>query len=78
MKGAPPLKAGALKGVRVVDFTWFVVGPLAPRILAQFGAEVLKIERPDEFEVMRRWRFNPEEKIDPNRSGWFNNVNADK
>ncbi len=39
-------KAEALKGVRVLDLSHMIFGPTAARFLAQFGAEVIKVEVP--------------------------------
>lgn len=45
-----------LAGVRVVEFGTLIAGPFCSRILAEFGAEVIKIETPGEGDPLRKWR----------------------
>lgn len=45
-----------LKGVRVVEFGTLIAGPFCARILAEFGAEVVKVESPDGGDPLRQWR----------------------
>jgi crotonobetainyl-CoA:carnitine CoA-transferase CaiB-like acyl-CoA transferase len=46
---------GALQGLRVLDAGTMIAGPLAATQLADFGAEVIKIEQPRIGDAMRHW-----------------------
>jgi crotonobetainyl-CoA:carnitine CoA-transferase CaiB-like acyl-CoA transferase len=45
--------AGVLSNVRVLDITRYLAGPLATQMLGDMGAEVIKVERPNEGDVTR-------------------------
>jgi formyl-CoA transferase len=47
---------GPLDGVRVLELGSFIAGPSTGRILGEFGAEIIKIERPRVGDEIRRWR----------------------
>lgn len=63
-----------LEGIRVCDFSWIVAGPQATRILADLGAEVIKVENEDHLDSVRRMPGQP----GPNRRGMHNNFNRNK
>lgn len=51
---APP--RGPLAGIRVLELGSFIAAPTAGRILGEFGAEVIKVERPGTGDELRQWR----------------------
>ncbi|MBV9560343.1 MAG: CoA transferase [Bradyrhizobium sp.] len=48
-------RRGPLEGVRVIDIASFLAGPIGAMFLADFGADVIKIERPDTGDESRYW-----------------------
>ena len=45
-----------LQGVKVVELGTLIAGPFCARLLAEFGAEVVKIEPPGSGDPLRKWR----------------------
>ncbi len=46
-----------LQGIKVVEMGQLIAGPFAAKILAEFGAEVIKIEPPVTGDPLRKWRM---------------------
>ena len=49
-----------LRGVRVLDFSQIMMGPVATQLLADHGADVLKIERPGSGDIFRHAVVDPD------------------
>ncbi|MFG2586145.1 CaiB/BaiF CoA transferase family protein [Streptomyces malaysiensis] len=47
-----------LHGIRVLELGNYIAAPTAGRLLADFGAEVIKVERPDTGDELRTWRLH--------------------
>ena len=51
------LLAPLLAGLKVLELGQLIAGPFAARTLADFGAEVIKIEAPGSGDPLRQWRL---------------------
>ncbi len=52
-----PLSPQALAGIKVIELGQLIAGPFAAKTLADFGAEVIKIETPGAGDPLRTWRL---------------------
>ena len=66
-------KTGPLEGIRVIEMGSLIAGPYAGAVLAQFGAEVIKIEPPRIGDPLRKWR-----KMDGDTSLWWYSQSRNK
>ena len=71
----------ALKGIKVVDLSRILAGPWASQMLADMGAEVIKVERPKKGDDTRHWGppfIKPAENEQPAQAAYFHSANRNK
>ena len=67
-----------LSDVKVLDLTWYIAGPYCTKLLADYGADVIKIERPGEGDPTRRLGPFLNDELHPEKSGLFLHLNTNK
>jgi crotonobetainyl-CoA:carnitine CoA-transferase CaiB-like acyl-CoA transferase len=67
-----------LKDVKICDFMWVMAGPASTRILADYGATVVRIESPTRIDTARTLQPYHGNQLGPDSSGLFANCNAGK
>jgi crotonobetainyl-CoA:carnitine CoA-transferase CaiB-like acyl-CoA transferase len=68
----------ALDDVKVLDFTWIMAGPWSTRVLADFGATIVKIEGNRRVDPIRLMQPLKDDDASVDNSGGFNSNNAGK
>src|ERR671918_1443359 len=77
-KGVEKLSESALEGVKVLDLTHHIAGPYCTKLLAGFGAEVIKVERPGTGDPARQAGPFPGDVPHLEKSGLFLHLNTNK
>src|SRR5690606_28388408 len=67
-----------LSDVKVLDFMWVMAGPAATRVLADYGATVVRLEAATRVETARTLQPYWQGQANPEHSGLFWNMNAGK
>ncbi len=57
MNPTPASSAGPLAGLKVLELGQLIAGPFAAKTLADFGADVIKVEAPPGGDPLRKWRL---------------------
>jgi len=72
------LAEGVLSDLRVLDISHYVAGPYCTKLLADYGAEVIKVERPGQGDGARQIGPFPGEEPHPEKSALFLYLNTNK
>ncbi len=69
---------GPLADVKILDFAWVMAGPAGTRMLADYGAQIVRVESPHRIDTARTLQPHQDSNFGADSSGLFNNCNAGK
>ena len=72
------MAVGALEGIKVVEFGELISAPYCGKLFADYGADVLKVERSPEGDPARSWGPFPDDQPDIEKSGVYHFLNTNK
>jgi benzylsuccinate CoA-transferase BbsF subunit len=68
----------ALQDIKIADFTWYVAGPFCTRYLADYGAQIIKVESAKVLDGVRPYPPYKDNIPGVNRGGYFHNYSSNK
>ncbi|MBE9514021.1 MAG: CoA transferase, partial [Chloroflexi bacterium] len=72
------MKDGALSDLKILEYAQFISGPYCAKLMADLGAEVIKIEEPGLGDRARGYGPFPQDISHPEKSGLFIYLNSNK
>jgi crotonobetainyl-CoA:carnitine CoA-transferase CaiB-like acyl-CoA transferase len=67
-----------LSDVKILDLSWYIAGPYCAKILADYGADIIKVEKPGEGDPARTMGPFHNDEPHPEKSGLFLHLNTNK
>ena len=72
------MPTGALEAIKVIELGQVASGPYCAKLFADYGADVIKVEPPNDGDTARQWGPFPQDQPDPETSGLFFFMNTNK
>ncbi len=76
--GGLPFEGLPFEGLKVLDFMWVMAGPAGTRVLADYGAQVVRVESANKIETARTIQPFLDDQGGAENSGLYQNMNAGK